>query len=136
MEDVIETNRELVMSVFAIELGRGPSERPHTVAALEAYLSALVRALRHREREEPEALRIAREHGAKLARMHYDVGVLLREFVSLRTAIVAVLRSRGTPSLDDIERLTDFIHVAMFASTREFLSLSRHVGPTLHLRSK
>jgi hypothetical protein len=136
MEDVIETNRDVVMSLFASELGRGPSERPHTVAALEAYLSALVRALRRRQREEPEALRIAREHGAQLARMHYDVGVLVREFVSLRTAIVTVLRSRGAPSLDDIECLTDFIHVAMLASTREFLSRSRQVGPALHLRSK
>jgi len=97
MEDVIETNRDVVMSLFASELGRGPSERPHTVAALEAYLSALVRALRRRQREEPEALRIAREHGAQLARMHYDVGVLVREFVSLRTACVLSVGRSGEP---------------------------------------
>lgn len=111
--DVIERRTERILVLFARDARvyrLTDSSTAEIVYRFDHYLAAMVHALRNGHATDPEATRIAREHGALRARQGFDVRGLIREFGVLRNAILDVVEQECVSmSVREFKQLAAFI---------------------------
>ena len=117
---------------IAADLVSRPDVHPTQLrAGIRDYLTALSRMLvtdgTSIERTGTETWApIARDHGITHFRIGFDIGQLIREFITLRHAIQAIARERGRTTAGTEAALADVIDAAIAESVRAYVSTRDH----------
>ncbi len=121
---IIET---FVSEVRVYQLVPGHKSNTEIANQIEAFLSAVIYALRRGHGKDPDALRLAGFHGEQRARLGYDLRAVLAEFGILRETIVEIATQSESATVAEVERLAEVLHASMIEAAMHFTSQAGRV---------
>jgi len=132
LDVLIEKKLPLIIETFVSEvrvyqLVPGNKSNVEIANQIEAFMSAVVYALRRGHGKDPEALRLAGYHGEQRARIGYDLRAVLGEFGILRATIVEIASQNDSITVAELERLAEVIHASMIEAATRFVAQSARV---------
>jgi hypothetical protein len=135
LDTIIEKKLPLIIETFVSEvrvyqLVPGNKTNVEIANQVEAFLSAVVYALRRGHNKDPEALRLAGYHGEQRARLGYDLRAVLGEFGILRATIVEIATQNDSITVPELERLAEVLHASMIEAASRFVAQSSRASAT------
>lgn len=123
---LLEQKRSLILEMCVSEVRvyrLAPPRRTNAEIAgrLDAYLGAVIGALRRGHSKDAEALHVAAAHGEQRSRIGYDVLALVGEFGILRATAVEVAQQNNAITVPEMERFSEILHLSLLAALTRFV---------------
>ena len=125
---LLEQKRSLILETTVSEVRvyrLAPPKRTNVEIAgrLDAYLNAVVGALRRGHAKDQAALDAAAAHAEQRCRIGYDVIALVGELGILRATAVEIARQNNSVTVEEMERFCEIVHASLVAALTRFVAL-------------